>query len=183
MAKAQEWYKRVFGVKHFGTLEAEMGAAPESPLFYRGKPARASIRLVLGDMNGTEIELIEPRTEGSLWAEHFKTDGPGLHHVCFMVPEFEPAMSLFSANGFDPVIQGSNRNGGLHVEFAYFVCRASGASYVELIWANDVGRAFMRKLRIGKRPKILGLRRTKHAECFMPRTLPMFITLPGRSII
>ncbi len=25
MSKAQEWCKRVFGVKHFGTMEAELG--------------------------------------------------------------------------------------------------------------------------------------------------------------
>ncbi|HEY2106239.1 MAG TPA: VOC family protein [Candidatus Binataceae bacterium] len=149
MAIAQEWYRRVFGVKHFGTMEAEMGT-PQAPFFYQGQPAQASITLALGDMNGTEIELIEPRSAGSLWAEHLRTAGPGLHHVCFMVPEFEQAMSLFKANGFDPVIQGSNRNGGLHVEFAYFDCRAQGASYVELIWANEVGRAFMRELRMGK---------------------------------
>src|SRR5215472_5047094 len=145
MAKAQEWYRRVFGVRHFGTLEAEMGTA-DAPFFFRGKPARASITLALGDMNGTEIELIQPRSENSLWAEHLKTAGPGLHHVCFMVPEFEPALNLFQLEGFDPVIRGSNRNGELHVEGAYFDCRAQGASYVELIWANEVGRAFMREL-------------------------------------
>jgi hypothetical protein len=66
-----------------------------------------------------------------------------------MVPEFEPVMNLFSANGFEPSIQGSNRNAGLQVEFAYFDCRAQGASYIELIWANEVGRAFMRELRMG----------------------------------
>lgn len=152
MAKAQEWFKQVFGVKHFGTLEAEMGGTPQAPFFYRGKPAHASITLALGDMNGTEIELIEPRSSDSLWAEHLKTAGPGLHHICFMVPEFAPAMKLFAANGFEPVIQGSNKNGGLHVEFAYFDCRTQGASYVELIWANDVGRAFMRDLRLGQQP-------------------------------
>jgi catechol 2,3-dioxygenase-like lactoylglutathione lyase family enzyme len=152
MAKAQEWYKRVFGVRYFGTLEAEMGGTSQAPFFYRGKPARASITIALGDMNGTEIELIEPRSEGSLWAEHLKTAGPGLHHVCFMVPQFEPAINHFRANGFEPVIQGSNKNGGLHVEFAYFDCRSQGASYVELIWANEVGRAFMRELRLGRQP-------------------------------
>jgi hypothetical protein len=67
-----------------------------------------------------------------------------------MVPEFEPAMNLFKPNGFDPIIQGSNRNGGLHVEFAYFDCRPQLASYVDLIWANEVGLAFMRELRMGK---------------------------------
>ncbi len=152
MAAAQAWYKRVFGVKHFGTLEAEMGGSAESRFFYRGQPARASITMALGDLNGTEIELIQPRSEGSLWAEHLKTAGPGLHHICFMVPEFEPALKLFGANGFEPVIQGCNQAGGFHVEFAYFDCRAQGASYVELIWANEVGRAFMRELRLGKQP-------------------------------
>jgi hypothetical protein len=145
---AQEWCKRVFGVRHFGTMEAELGG-PEAPFTYRGKPARASITIALGDMNGTELELIQPRSEDSLWAEHLQTRGPGLHHVCFMVPEFEPAMKHFTAAGFEPVIQGANRAGGLHVEFAYFDCRAAGASYIELIWANEVGRKFMRDLRMG----------------------------------
>jgi len=148
--KAQEWCRRVFGVKHFGTMEAELGSNADAPFFYRGKPAQASIKIALGDMNGTELELIEPRSEGSLWAEHLETRGPGLHHICFMVPEFEPAMTHFQANGFEPIIQGSNKNAGLHVEFAYFDCRTEGASYIELIWANEIGRAFMRDLRMGK---------------------------------
>ncbi len=150
LEKAMKWYKRVFGVKHFGILEAEMGSTPEAPFFYRGRPARASITLALGDLNGTEIELIQPRSPDSLWAEHLKTAGPGLHHICFMVPEFEPAVAEFRNNGYEPAIQGSNRNGELQVEFAYFDCRAQGASYVELIWANEVGRAFMRGLRLGQ---------------------------------
>ena len=148
--QAQDWCQCVFGVKHFGTMQAELGSSPDAPFYYRGKPAQASIRIALGDMNGIELELIEPLSEGSLWAEHLKTRGSGLHHICFMVPEFEPAIQHFRSNGFEPVIQGSNKNGGLHVEFAYFDCRTEGASYIELIWANENGRAFMRELRMGK---------------------------------
>jgi len=42
MATAQEWCKRVFGVKHFGTLEAEMGT-PQAPFFTaESRPAHQS---------------------------------------------------------------------------------------------------------------------------------------------
>lgn len=148
--KGQEWCRSVFGVKHFGTMQADLGTGPAAPFFFHGKPAQASIKIALGDMNGTELELIEPLTEGSLWADYLKTCGTGLHHICFMVPEFEPAMKHFQSNGFEPIIQGSNKGSGLHIEFAYFDCRTEGASYIELIWANEIGRAFMRELRMGK---------------------------------
>jgi 4-hydroxyphenylpyruvate dioxygenase-like putative hemolysin len=149
LAKGQEWAKSVFGVKHFGTMEAELGTG-DMAFFQRGKPARASITIALGDMRGTEIELIEPRSEGSLWAEHLKTHGPGLHHICFMIPDFAAAMKHFQSNGLEPVIQGTSKGNGMHVEFAYFDCRAEGASYVELIWADEASRAMLLELRMGK---------------------------------
>jgi len=47
-----------------------------------------------------------------------------------MVPVFESAMHLFRTNGCERAIEGSKRNAGRHVEFAYFDCRAQGASYI-----------------------------------------------------
>ena len=149
IAKAQDWAKRMFGVKHFGVMEAAL-KEPDFTFLYRGRPAEASIVIALGDMRGTELELIQPLSPGSFWSDHLQTHGPGLHHICFMVPEFEPVMKHFRANGMEPIIHGATRTGPLNVEFAYFDCRSDGASYVEIIWADAPSRAALLELRMGK---------------------------------
>jgi len=65
LERAEKWTKRVPCVKHFGTLQTNMDG-PDAPFFHRGKPMRASISLAPGEMNATEIELTEPRSEGNL---------------------------------------------------------------------------------------------------------------------
>jgi len=53
--------------------------------------------LPLGD---TRLELLEPTGPDSPIARHLDRRGPGLHHVCFSVPDIRTAMARLSQSGF-----------------------------------------------------------------------------------
>jgi hypothetical protein len=56
----------------------------------------------------------------------------------------------FQTAGFEPILRGTSKGSRIRSEFADFDCRAAGAFDLELIWANEAGRAMLLELRMGK---------------------------------
>lgn len=55
------------------------------------------VSLPLGD---TEIELLEPRDPGSPVAKFLDSRGPGIHHICYAVPDLDRAVQACRDNGY-----------------------------------------------------------------------------------
>jgi len=128
---ARESFKRLMGVKHFGAIELPMGP----PLMMRGKPVTQPFQLKLSvgrtGLNGdTEIELIQPAPIGDdIYSEFIKATGGGMHHIAFLVPDWEKATESLRAAGVPRLLE--NHSGGLH--FAYFDLRDAVGSAVEVV--------------------------------------------------
>lgn len=128
---ARESFKRLMGVKHFGVIELPMGP----PLLMRGKPVTQAFALKLsvgrtGPAGDTEIELIQPALIGDdIYSEFIKATGGGMHHIAFLVPDWEKATSGLRAAGVPRLLE--NHSGGLH--FAYFDLRDAVGSAVEVV--------------------------------------------------
>jgi len=75
MDAAQSWFKRVMGVKHFGQMEAPMGAVTKARM--RGKPCDFSIAYALGTTGaGPNIELIVPDESDNIYRQFLNKNGP-----------------------------------------------------------------------------------------------------------
>lgn len=50
-------------------------------------------------LDGSEVELVRPTTEGSGIARYLQKRGPGIHHVCFEVDNLEAMLERLKAAG------------------------------------------------------------------------------------
>lgn len=67
---------------------------------------------------GTELELIQPISE-SIYMDWLRQHGPGLHHVAFVLNDYESLMSDLTAKGKKPlmeVLDGSKSRGFAYVD-------------------------------------------------------------------
>lgn len=128
---ARESFMRLLGVKHIGVMELPMAA----PLQMRGKPVTSpfQIRLGVGRVGATgeqEIELIQPvPVGGDIYSEFLKKNGSGVHHIAFLVPDWEKATAGLRAAGVPRILE--SQNGEMH--FAYFDLRDRIGSAVEVV--------------------------------------------------
>src|SRR5215469_5807729 len=107
MDATQEWFKRVLGVRHFGTFETFLG--PDYNFRMKGK-VHPGIRIKVamarvGARGEYELELIEPERGDNIYNEFLEQHGPGLHHVAYVVPDFERAIAPVRAAGMVPLIE------------------------------------------------------------------------------
>jgi methylmalonyl-CoA/ethylmalonyl-CoA epimerase len=141
IAEAEAFFQRSMGVKKFTRLEnMEFGEGCE----FRGKPADFAAHLSLGYLKDTQLELIEQIRGDSLYQEFLDQKGPGLHHVAFLVPDFEQTVSDLEAGGLNLAAHGSISPGN---DFAYFDCEGPGFSVIELLGFDEATRGFMEMLR------------------------------------
>lgn len=107
---------------------------------YHGKPARFSLRHALAWRDGVQLELVEPGTGDSIFADHLSKHGEGLHHVGIYVDDHAEAVAEFAEQGFTPIQSARGFGATGDGAFAYFVTDDPLAAIVELIEAPSVRR-------------------------------------------
>jgi catechol 2,3-dioxygenase-like lactoylglutathione lyase family enzyme len=128
---ARESFMRLMGVKHFGVMELPMAA----PLLMRGKPVDKPFRIKLavgrvGSSGDNEIELIQPIPVGDdIYSEFLKAVGSGIHHIAFLVPDWEKATAELRAAGVPRILESQNEE----FHFAYFDLRSRIGSAIEVV--------------------------------------------------
>ncbi len=77
----------------------------------------AIVSLRLGDV---DVELLEPRDPASPVARFLERRGPGIHHVCFRVPDLDAALERCRAAGYRLVDETPRRGaGGRRIAFVH----------------------------------------------------------------
>jgi catechol 2,3-dioxygenase-like lactoylglutathione lyase family enzyme len=131
LSAVRESFQRMLGVQHFGMMELPMAA----PLMMRGKPVTTPFHIKLavgriGPSGESEIELIQPVPVGDdIYSEFLTTVGSGVHHIAFLVPDWEKATRELRANAVPRILE--SQNGEMH--FAYFDLRNAVGSVVEIV--------------------------------------------------
>ncbi len=103
---------------------------------YRGKPGNFRLHIALAYTGETQIELIQPLSGDSIYQEFLNKKGEGLHHLGFIVDDYDKAVSDLTGNGY-PVIQSGRigRNSG--VRFAYMDTEATIGSIMEIFVLDE----------------------------------------------
>lgn len=135
-------------------LHDHMGAGRfrvfEDPKFrdlrYRGRPADFRINLSLAYAGDTQLEVIEPISGASLYTEFLDTHGPGMHHLGFLVDDFDRAAAGYAGNGYELVQSGVF---GAATRFAYYDTEAQCGAIMELIEADDGVRKLFDEIKRG----------------------------------
>lgn len=102
IADALPFYRDVFGV------------TPEPPEEADGA---SIVGLHLGDVT---VELLEPRDPDSPIAKFLAKRGPGIHHLCYRVPDLDRALHQLQAAGYQLIDQSPRRGaGGRRIAFIH----------------------------------------------------------------
>lgn len=114
---ASDHYQRIFGVTEWRRYTYGPGFVPD--LWYRGRPTGFSMHIALGG-TGPQLELIEPLAAPSIYHEHIRAHGYGIHHLGVFVASLDEAITTMTAHGYELIQYG--RGYGLDGDggFAYF---------------------------------------------------------------
>jgi methylmalonyl-CoA/ethylmalonyl-CoA epimerase len=75
------------------------------------------VPLALGDV---DVELLEPRDPAGPVAKFLAKRGPGIHHVCYRVPDLDQALARCRAAGYRLVDERPRRGaGGRRIAFLH----------------------------------------------------------------
>jgi catechol 2,3-dioxygenase-like lactoylglutathione lyase family enzyme len=141
IASAERFFERTLGVRGFTRL-ADVHLAEGCE--HRGRPADCVVHLSLGWLGDTQVELIESVRGESIYAEHLDQKGPGLHHVAFLVPDFDAVTEAFGRGALTLASRGAL---GAGMRFAYYDCQGPGFSLIEILDFDQPTRDFMDGLR------------------------------------
>ena len=122
-------------------LAARLGAGPfvgggearfEATLVH-GKPVPFALKIAFGLLGGVLLELLEPLDRNSPHAEFLASRGEGLHHMAYLVPDFDAQLTAIRTA--DPaaelLIDGTGP--GNPVRWVYLDGGASHGTVIELI--------------------------------------------------
>jgi 4-hydroxyphenylpyruvate dioxygenase-like putative hemolysin len=89
----------------------------------RGRRVDHAMRIALATIGDVELEIIEPLDDKSIYAEHLRTHGEGLHHILFDVGNYETAAAHLLRNGCPEITSGTWHG----YRYAYFdTCHSLG---------------------------------------------------------
>jgi catechol 2,3-dioxygenase-like lactoylglutathione lyase family enzyme len=103
--QAVESYYRLFGIGpwHFYTY----GKPLVKEMSYRGEPAEYSMRLALSYLGPLRIELIELGGGETVYADHVREHGYGVHHFGILVEDMRAALAEAAAAGLTVTQDGA----------------------------------------------------------------------------
>jgi methylmalonyl-CoA/ethylmalonyl-CoA epimerase len=128
LERAQQAMRASLGCGEFVVL-------PATDLDYELRGARVScaIALAFARSGNMQIELLQPVRGEGLHVEFLASNGPGLHHLGFLVDDLDAVVALGAAGGF-PNVMGSQFGS---LRFCYLDTWDTLGLYVELVEDPD----------------------------------------------
>ena len=123
-------------IAHLGIAVTDLDAALS---FYtdvlgmscRGPESVDGARIVHIDFGESEVELLEPASPDSPVGRFIAKRGPGLHHVCYRVPDLDAALAACREAGYT-LIDDLPRAGAGGRRIAFLHPRSTHGTLVEL---------------------------------------------------
>jgi methylmalonyl-CoA/ethylmalonyl-CoA epimerase len=105
---------------------------------YHGTATAFEFRHALAWQGDIQFELVQPISGPSIFADHLRQHGPGLHHVGKYVADHPAAVQAVLADGFTPLQSARGFGAGGDGAFAYFAPPGATGLIVELIEAPKI---------------------------------------------
>ena len=115
---------------------------------YRGQECDSSLHIAMAYAGEIQIELVESLSGQNIYQEFLEGKGEGLHHLGFLIDDYERAVRDFTANGY-PVIQSGRVRRDRGTRFAYFDTEAAIGSLMEIIAPDEAGWQLFDRIKRG----------------------------------
>jgi catechol 2,3-dioxygenase-like lactoylglutathione lyase family enzyme len=103
---------QVFGMGPFRTIDWPPAGRTDIEKFYYGQPGDFTARMAFTELGPVELELIQPVSGQSIWADFLEQHGGGIHHIRFNVTDMEPAVEYLAGQGIQVAQMGSGLRPG-----------------------------------------------------------------------
>lgn len=118
LESAIEKYQTCFGIRKWVIYTYDSGLVKE--MTYYGKPADYAMRLALSnDMQGLQIELIQPLKGPSIYHDFINRHGYGFHHFGVACADIPETLKDLERAGFRAVMEGRNFSPSADGHYAY----------------------------------------------------------------
>lgn len=97
----------VFGMGPFRTIEWPPADRADIQRFYHDQPADFTARMGFTELGSVELELIQPVSGRSIWADFLRDHGEGIHHIRFNTLDLAPVIAHLSGHGIGIAQMGS----------------------------------------------------------------------------
>ena len=123
-------------IAHLGIAVTDLDAALSFYSGILGVPSRGpelvdGARIIHLDFGESEVELLDPATPDSPIGRFLAKRGPGLHHVCYRVPDLDAALAACRQAGY-ALIDDSPRAGASGRRIAFLHPKATHGTLIEL---------------------------------------------------
>jgi len=98
-----------------------------------GKPTPFSLRVAFGALGGVLLELLEPLDDQSPHAEFLAARGEGLHHMAYLVPDFDERLAAVRAARPEAELLTDGTGPGNPVRWVYVDGGAARGTVIELL--------------------------------------------------
>jgi hypothetical protein len=113
----------------------------DNEVFYRGKPIRLDLDIVLAFQGGMEIELIQVKSgDECVYSDLLRKSEGGIHHLGFFVSAYDARLAKMQEAGISVLQSGSIVTKGSAVtRYAYFDTRGQCGIITEIIETKLMG--------------------------------------------
>jgi hypothetical protein len=109
----------IFGIGPFHIVEWPPAERSDIIKFYYSKPADFTARMAFTNLGPVELELIQPVSGKSIWADFLQEKGGGIHHIRFNVDDVGLVREYLSDFDIFPAQHGTGiRPGTTWINFA-----------------------------------------------------------------
>ena len=98
-----------------------------------GKPVPVWLKIAFGVLGGVLIELLQPLDDRSPHAEFLATRGEGMHHLAFLVDDFDAQLAAVRGARPEAELLIDGTGPGNPVRWAYVDAGAARGSVIELL--------------------------------------------------
>jgi catechol 2,3-dioxygenase-like lactoylglutathione lyase family enzyme len=107
---------------------------------YHGQPGKFEMYLGWWRWGNVPFEWIQPLVGPSVYHDHLKTRGEGLHHLAFDVTDMDQAIELLKSKGAPLSQSGGWDTPSSKGRFAYHDTEPYGGISIELLWNQPEGQ-------------------------------------------
>jgi catechol 2,3-dioxygenase-like lactoylglutathione lyase family enzyme len=94
-----KYLTEVFGIGPFRVIEWPPVGRDDMQRLYHGKPGNFTARMAFAEVGPVELELIEPVSGESIWADFLRERGPGIHHIRFNTYDMDSVVNYLAEKG------------------------------------------------------------------------------------
>jgi methylmalonyl-CoA/ethylmalonyl-CoA epimerase len=131
-------------------LSARLGAGPFvgtgdelrfNDVLVHGKPVPVSLRVAFGQLGGVLLELLQPLDDRSPHAEFLATHGEGMHHLAYLVTDFDEQLAAILGAGPETDLLIDGTGPGNPVRWVYLEGSGIRGTVIELLERTPLAEA------------------------------------------